>query len=175
MMEKLQLKMENHSKPYKLSWLKKGNEVCADKWCLVKLSIGEHYKYEILCDVVPMMHAIYFFEDHGCTIEGCYMMALRTLTQWLRMASRSHWHLVERRTSLNLYIKRSSFLSTSQILLAYTFVIKPKVDTQNQVANALSRWCSLISSMEMSVIGFEVIKELYEEDPYFFKDLEWVF
>ena len=51
-----------------------------------------------------------------------------------------------------------------EFLQAYTFVIKHKVSTQNQVTDILSRVCLLISSMEVSVIWFEVIKELYKED-----------
>ncbi|XP_031401155.1 uncharacterized protein LOC116211083 [Punica granatum] len=54
MMEKLQLTVEKHPESYKLSWLKKGNDVCVDKRCLVQFSIGRHYKDEVLCNVVPM-------------------------------------------------------------------------------------------------------------------------
>ena len=54
MVEKLQLKMEDHPQPYKLSWLRKGNEVKVTKRCLVQFSIGKNYKDEIVCDVVPM-------------------------------------------------------------------------------------------------------------------------
>ncbi|PKI45216.1 hypothetical protein CRG98_034394 [Punica granatum] len=54
-----------------------------------------------------------------------------------------------------------------EFLQAYTFVIKHNSDTQNQVANALSRRCGLLSSMQ--VLGFEIIKELYEEDVDFSK------
>ncbi|XP_074317912.1 uncharacterized protein LOC141654274 [Silene latifolia] len=38
----------------KLRWLNKGAEVKVDKQCLVPFSIGNVYKDEILCDVVPM-------------------------------------------------------------------------------------------------------------------------
>ncbi|PKI41852.1 hypothetical protein CRG98_037757, partial [Punica granatum] len=54
MVEKLHLKVEPHLDPYKLSWLKKGNDVHVNKRCLVQFSIGRHYKDEIMCDVVPM-------------------------------------------------------------------------------------------------------------------------
>ena len=46
-------------------------------------------------------------------------------------------------------------------------MIKHKAGDQNQLIDTLSRGCSLIASMEVSVTGFEVIKELYEEDSYF--------
>jgi hypothetical protein len=54
MVEKLNLKTEPHSHPYKLQWLKKGNDIQVTKKCLIQFSIGKNYKDEILCDVVPM-------------------------------------------------------------------------------------------------------------------------
>ncbi|PKI40719.1 hypothetical protein CRG98_038900 [Punica granatum] len=54
MVEKLHLKVEPHPNSYKLSWLKKGNNVHVNKRCLVQFSIGTHYKDEIMCDVTPM-------------------------------------------------------------------------------------------------------------------------
>jgi len=53
MMEKLNLKTEPHAHPYKLQWLKKGNDIQVTKKCLVQFSIGKNYKDEVLCDV-PM-------------------------------------------------------------------------------------------------------------------------
>jgi hypothetical protein len=54
MVEKLNLKTEPHSHPYKLQWLKKGNDIQVTKKCLIQFSIGKNYKDEVLCDVVPM-------------------------------------------------------------------------------------------------------------------------
>ncbi|KAH9725143.1 Endonuclease [Citrus sinensis] len=51
---KLNLKTEPHQTPYKLTWLKKGNQVTVSKHCLVSLSIGSIYKDKIWCDVVAM-------------------------------------------------------------------------------------------------------------------------
>ncbi|PKI67469.1 hypothetical protein CRG98_012053 [Punica granatum] len=56
-----------------------------------------------------------------------------------------------------------------EFLQAYTFVIKHKSGAQNQVADALSRRHTFLSSMEVKVVGFEVVKELYEKDPDFSK------
>ncbi|GJT96538.1 putative nucleotidyltransferase, ribonuclease H [Tanacetum coccineum] len=52
--QKLELKTENHPKPYKLQWLKKGSEVTVSKRVLVAFSIGTTYKDNVWCDVVPM-------------------------------------------------------------------------------------------------------------------------
>jgi hypothetical protein len=41
--KKLQLKIDRHPKPYKLSYLKKGSEVTVDKRCLVYSSIEKKY------------------------------------------------------------------------------------------------------------------------------------
>ncbi|XP_074318318.1 uncharacterized protein LOC141655119 [Silene latifolia] len=54
MVNKLNLNTQEHPNPYKFRWLNKGAEVKVDKQCLVPFSIGNVYKDEILCDVVPM-------------------------------------------------------------------------------------------------------------------------
>ncbi|KAG5534031.1 hypothetical protein RHGRI_022247 [Rhododendron griersonianum] len=52
--DKLQLKVEEHPHPYTLSWFKKGNEIKVTKKCLVSFSIRQKYFDEAWCDVVPM-------------------------------------------------------------------------------------------------------------------------
>ena len=54
-----------------------------------------------------------------------------------------------------------------EFLQAFSFVIKHKAGSQNQVADALSCRHSLLSTMQVNIIGFEVKKELYEEDIFF--------
>uniref|UniRef100_A0A2N9FZ08 RNA-directed DNA polymerase n=1 Tax=Fagus sylvatica TaxID=28930 RepID=A0A2N9FZ08_FAGSY len=54
MVEKLKLKTEDHPEPYKLQWLRKGNEVKVNRRCLVEFSIGKNYKDAVVCDIVPM-------------------------------------------------------------------------------------------------------------------------
>ena len=51
---KLALQTENHPKPYKLAWLKRGGEVAVSKRALVSFSIGKVYKDAVWCDVVMM-------------------------------------------------------------------------------------------------------------------------
>ncbi|GJZ92497.1 hypothetical protein Tco_0664562 [Tanacetum coccineum] len=52
--QKLGLKTENHPKPYKLQWLKKGGEVTVSKRVHVPFSMGNTYTDNVWCDVVPM-------------------------------------------------------------------------------------------------------------------------
>ncbi|GJW08267.1 putative reverse transcriptase domain-containing protein [Tanacetum coccineum] len=52
--QKLGLKTENHLKPYKLQWLKKGGEVTISKGVLVTFSIGTTYKDSVWCYMVPI-------------------------------------------------------------------------------------------------------------------------
>ncbi|WRX11629.1 Retrotransposon gag domain - like 10 [Theobroma cacao] len=54
MVEKLKLQTEVHPHPYKLQWLRKGNEVKVTKRCCVQFSIGNKYEDEVWCDVIPM-------------------------------------------------------------------------------------------------------------------------
>ena len=51
--EKLGLPTISHTKPYKLQWLNSEGEIMVNKQVLVTFVKGK-YKYEVLCDVVPM-------------------------------------------------------------------------------------------------------------------------
>lgn len=47
---------------------------------------------------------------------------------------------------------------------AFSFVIKYKDGSQNHAADKLSHWHSLLSTMQVKVVGFEVLKKLCEGD-----------
>ncbi|KAH9312307.1 hypothetical protein KI387_027342, partial [Taxus chinensis] len=54
MVDKLGLHCEKNPNAYRIAWFKKGNEVTVDKRCLISFSIGNNYKDELWCDVIPM-------------------------------------------------------------------------------------------------------------------------
>ena len=54
MVQKLDLKMIPHPKPYNLYWLQKGTDIKVNDRCLISFTIGKHYKDEIWWDFVPM-------------------------------------------------------------------------------------------------------------------------
>jgi hypothetical protein len=54
MVDKLTLGCEIHFHPYQISWFKKGNGVNINKRCLIKISIGKTYKYEVWCYFILM-------------------------------------------------------------------------------------------------------------------------
>jgi len=53
MVEKINLQLIPHPKPYKLQWINEDGELAIDKQVKVELSV-ENYKDKVLCGVVPM-------------------------------------------------------------------------------------------------------------------------
>nr|GEY11136.1 hypothetical protein [Tanacetum cinerariifolium] len=50
----LSAQLRNHPDPYQLTWLKKGNLIKVTHRCPVHFSIGNKYKDELWCEVIPM-------------------------------------------------------------------------------------------------------------------------
>ena len=54
-----------------------------------------------------------------------------------------------------------------EFLQSYTFVMKHRSGKYNRLADALSRRQSLLTEIQVKVVGFNELKELYEGDPNF--------
>lgn len=50
----MELKIEKHQCPYKISWIKKEAKTLISNVCRVTFSIGKYYQDETLCDMVEM-------------------------------------------------------------------------------------------------------------------------
>jgi hypothetical protein len=49
----------------------------------------------------------------------------------------------------------------------FTFVIKNINGTANKVADSLRRRCLILQEFQVETLGFEHLKEMYQEDPDF--------
>jgi hypothetical protein len=49
----------------------------------------------------------------------------------------------------------------------FTFVIKHIFGNSNKVDDALSRRCLILQEFRVKTLGFEHLKEMYCDDPYF--------
>ena len=56
-----------------------------------------------------------------------------------------------------------------EFLQSYTFVLKHRSGKSNRVVDALSRRHLLLTVMQVEVVGFDELKNLYPEDPDFAK------
>nr|GFC78378.1 reverse transcriptase [Tanacetum cinerariifolium] len=54
-----------------------------------------------------------------------------------------------------------------EFIQAFSFIIRQKVGSDNQVADALSHRHSLITTMQIRVQGFDSFRGLYYDDPDF--------
>jgi len=77
LVEKLNLLVIPHPKPYKLQWLSEDGEIKVANQVLLNFSIGK-YKDELFCDVVPRKHVIYCCKAHDQMIDMCTMIAFQT-------------------------------------------------------------------------------------------------
>ena len=83
LVEKLGLPTFEHPKPYKLQWLNDSGEVKVDKQVLVSFSIGK-YKYEVMCDVVPMQAGHIMLGRPGNIIRRLHLMDIEISIHLIR-------------------------------------------------------------------------------------------
>ena len=55
----------------------------------------------------------------------------------------------------------------SEYIESFPYIIMYKKGKENVVADALSRRCMLTTKLELDIVGFEHIQDLYAHDPYF--------
>ena len=151
------------------------------------LTLPDFNKVEVDCDASNMgigavlsqegQPIAYFSEklNNGrknySTYDKEFYAIVRALDHWQHYLLHKEFILFSDHEALK-YINSQQKLSARhakwvEFLQSFTFVIKHKSGVLNKVADALSRRRSLISTMQVKVLGFDVLKELYKDDPSF--------
>ncbi|GJX04630.1 RNA-directed DNA polymerase [Tanacetum coccineum] len=196
MVDKLGLPTTDHPDPYQLTWFRKGNLVKVTQRCLVAFSIGNKYKDELRCEVVPMdaCHLLlgrpwlydhqvkhdgfrntYSFHKDGLHVtlaplnpkDATPEVAPMTKDEIVGLARQSPPGPI-----LGLVVLEENTPISDVPHEDFSFVIRHKAGSANTVADALSRRPVLTTTSTVHVEGFENLKLLYVDDPDF-KDL-WI-
>ena len=110
-------------------------------------------------------------ERKYCTYDKEFYAIYRALSQWSQYLLYKPFVLFSDHEALK-FINHQHKLNRRhatwvEFLQAYNLTIKHKVGVHNVVADALSRKHSLLTSMQVKVVGYEMVKELYEKDVVF--------
>jgi hypothetical protein len=124
MVEKLELETVVHPRPYRVSWLQKGNQVNVTKQCLVEFKIGG-YKDEILCDVIPM-DVCHLFLGRPWQYERNVIHDGRKNTYTLNKNGRMHMLLPIKNQEVKIDMRNTVLIMSGKELLK---VVKKKEDT----------------------------------------------
>ena len=96
------------------------------------------------------------------------MHVLRACEHYLR----PHEFIIHTDHEMLKYLKVQTKLNKchakwSEFIESFPYVIKYIKGKENVVADALSRICTLVTTLELKVIGFVHIKDLHANDPTF--------
>ena len=96
---------------------------------------------------------------------------VRVLREWEHYL-RPHEFIIHTDHETLKYLKGQTKLNKrhakwSEFIESFPYVIKYIKGKENVVADALSRICTLVTKLELNVVGFEHIKDLYANDPSF--------
>ena len=94
---------------------------------------------------------------------------MRVLRDWEHYL-RPHEFIIHTDQETRKYLKGQIKLNKrptkgSEFIESFPYIIKYIKGKENVVADALSCICTLVTKLELNVIGFEHIKDLYAHDP----------
>ncbi|KAF7821688.1 Transposon Ty3-G Gag-Pol polyprotein [Senna tora] len=189
MVEKLNLSIIRHPRPYKLQLLNECGEIKVNKQVLVSFSIGK-YCDEILCDVVPM-HAGHILlgrpwefdrkvKNDGFTNRYSFVMNDKPVTLvplTPKQVEKLNGAALRYPTyDKELYALKRALENWQHYLWPKQFLIHTDHQSlkhikgqgkENVVADALPRRYTLLTSLNTRLLGFEYIKELHANDTDF--------
>ncbi|XP_056165625.1 uncharacterized protein LOC130137715 [Syzygium oleosum] len=136
--------------------------MCVDSRAVNKITIMYRFPIPRFDDLIDQLYGVTIFSKIDLR-SGYYQIRVRPGDEW-KTAFKTREALKYINGQHKLNARHAKWVEFLQV---FSFSIKHKAEVLNSVADALSRKHSLLSTMQVKVLGLDTFKDLYVVDPHF--------